>query len=82
MAIKPDFWIRRMAEQSGMIDPFRPEQVSEGAISYGLSSYGYDLRVADEFKIFAPPAGETINPKAIPPGKAVRFKPGKDLQSL
>jgi len=67
MAIKPDFWIRRMAEQSGMIDPFRPEQVSEGAISYGLSSYGYDLRVAEEFKIFAPPSGQTINPKSIPP---------------
>src|SRR5436190_12800953 len=67
MAIKPDHWIRRMAEQHGMIEPFQTEQVSEGAISYGLSSYGYDLRVADEFKIFAPPPGQTINPKAIPP---------------
>ena len=66
MAIKPDYWIRSMAQKHGMIDPFMPEQVSEGAISYGLSSYGYDLRLADEFKIFAPPAGQTINPKSIP----------------
>src|SRR5262245_32984280 len=66
MAIKPDHWIRRMAEEHGMIDPFRSEQVSEGTISYGLSSYGYDLRVADEFKIFTPPPGRTINPKSIP----------------
>jgi dCTP deaminase len=66
MAIKPDYWIRTMAERHGMIDPFTPEQVSEGAISYGLSSYGYDLRIADEFKIFVPPPGQMINPKSIP----------------
>lgn len=68
MSIKADSWIRRMAEQHGMIDPFSPGQVSEGRISYGLSSYGYDLRLAADFKIFAPPPGELINPKAIPPG--------------
>jgi dCTP deaminase len=67
MAIKPDHWIRRMAEQHGMIEPFASEQVSAGAISYGLSSYGYDLRVADEFKIFSPPPNATISPKSIPP---------------
>ena len=49
-----------------MIDPFSAEQVAKGTISYGLSSYGYDLRLADEFKIFAPPAGQLIDPKAIP----------------
>ena len=66
MAIKPDHWIRRMAEEHKMIEPFAAGQVAEGTISYGLSSYGYDLRVADEFKIFSPPPGQTINPKAIP----------------
>ena len=67
MSIKADRWIQLMAERHGMIDPFASGQVSEGTISYGLSSYGYDLRLADEFKIFAPPPGQLINPKAIPP---------------
>src|ERR1044072_3357442 len=67
MPIKPDSWIRRMAAENQMIEPFSPAQVSQGTISYGLSSYGYDLRLADEFKIFAPPEGVTINPKAVPP---------------
>src|SRR5215467_10070985 len=67
MAIKPDSWIRRMAEEHKMIEPFAAGQVAEGTISYGLSSYGYDLRLADEFKIFAPPSDQPINPKAIPP---------------
>jgi len=67
MAIKPDRWIREMAEKYGMIDPFCPSQVAEGKISYGLSSYGYDLRLADEFKLFAPPRDAVLNPKAIPP---------------
>src|SRR5262245_24789421 len=66
MAIKPDSWIRRMVEEHKMIEPFAAGQVAEGTISYGLSSYGYDLRLADEFKIFAPPPNQTINPKAIP----------------
>ena len=55
-----------MAETHKMIEPFSSNQVSQGTISYGLSSYGYDLRVADEFKIFAPPPDVTINPKSIP----------------
>jgi dCTP deaminase len=55
-----------MAIEHQLIEPFSPAQVAEGTISYGLSSYGYDLRVADEFKIFDPPAGATIDPKAIP----------------
>ena len=49
-----------------MIEPFSSAQVAEGTVSYGLSSYGYDLRLADEFKIFSPPPGVTLNPKAIP----------------
>ena len=66
MTIKADSWIRRMAVEAKMIDPFSPDQVSGGVISYGLSSYGYDLRLADEFRIFAPPAGASINPKSLP----------------
>ncbi|HEX4997019.1 MAG TPA: dCTP deaminase [Terriglobia bacterium] len=74
MAIKPDSWIRRMAEQHGMIEPFSPAQVSNGAISYGLSSYGYDLRLAEDFKIYSPPPGATVSPKAIPPEYYRDFK--------
>ena len=66
MAIKPDSWIQRKCEQDNMIEPFTAEQVSSGKISYGLSSYGYDLRLADEFKIFEPPTGGIIDPKAVP----------------
>src|SRR5262249_11349145 len=66
MAIKADRWIREMAEMHGMIEPFSATQVAEGMISYGLSSYGYALRLADEFKIFSPPLGAILNPKAIP----------------
>src|SRR6266566_3416502 len=51
MSIKSDRWIRRMANEHAMIEPFADEQVRAGAISYGLSSYGYDMRVAPEFKI-------------------------------
>ena len=66
MAIKPDTWIRRKSIENKMIQPFSDGQVAEGAISYGLSSYGYDLRLANEFRIFTPPAGGTLDPKAIP----------------
>ena len=52
MSIKPDHWIKRMASERGMIEPFESSQVRSGVISYGVSSYGYDIRVADEFKIF------------------------------
>ena len=66
MAIKPDTWIRRKSIEDKMIQPFSDGQVAEGTISYGLSSYGYDLRLANEFRIFTPPAGGTLDPKAIP----------------
>jgi dCTP deaminase len=52
MSIKPDHWIRHMVLQECMIDPFEPTQVRGPMISYGLSSYGYDIRLADEFKFF------------------------------
>ncbi len=54
MAVKPDRWIRRKALEDKMIEPFTDRQVREGVISYGVSSYGYDIRVADEFRIFTP----------------------------
>ncbi len=54
MGLKPDHWIRKMALEHQMIEPFVDRQVRDGVISYGLSSYGYDIRVADEFKIFQP----------------------------
>jgi deoxycytidine triphosphate deaminase len=54
MGLKPDHWIREMALEHRMIEPFVDGQVRDGVISYGLSSYGYDIRVADEFKIFQP----------------------------
>jgi deoxycytidine triphosphate deaminase len=54
MGLKPDHWIKRMALEHQMIEPFVDRQVRDGVISYGLSSYGYDIRVADEFKIFQP----------------------------
>ena len=63
MAIKSDRWIRKQALEHDMISPFNEKQVREGVISYGLSSYGYDLRVADEFKIFTNVNFATVDPK-------------------
>jgi len=65
MAIKSDKWIRRMALEHGMISPFEDRQVRNGVISYGLSSYGYDLRVADEFKIFTNVNSTVVDPKSF-----------------
>ncbi len=63
MAIKSDRWIRRMAQEHDMINPFYEKQMRQGVISYGLSSYGYDLRVADEFKIFTNVNSAIVDPK-------------------
>ena len=63
MSIKSDRWIRQQALDRAMISPFSEKQVKEGVISYGLSSYGYDLRVADEFKIFTNVNSAIIDPK-------------------
>ena len=63
MPILPDHWIRRMAVESGMIEPFVERQQRQGVISYGLSSYGYDARVADEFKIFTNVDNAVVDPK-------------------
>ena len=63
MAILSDRWIREQALNNGMIEPFVEAQRREGCISYGLSSYGYDARVADEFKIFTNVDSATVDPK-------------------
>jgi dCTP deaminase len=63
MSIKSDRWIRRMATEFDMINPFAEKQVRNGVISFGLSSYGYDLRVADEFKIFTNVMNAIVDPK-------------------
>jgi hypothetical protein len=61
--LKSDRWIRKMSQEHEMINPFSEKQVREGVISYGLSSYGYDLRVADEFKIFTNVNCTVVDPK-------------------
>jgi dCTP deaminase len=61
--LKSDRWIRKMSKEHDMINPFSEKQVREGVISYGLSSYGYDLRVADEFKIFTNVNNAMVDPK-------------------
>lgn len=63
--LKSDRWIRKMALEHGMINPFSEKQVREGVVSYGLSSYGYDLRVADEFKVFTNVNSAIIDPKGF-----------------
>jgi dCTP deaminase len=65
MTIRSDRWIRQMAEQEGMIEPFEGRQVREGAISYGVSSFGYDVRVADEYKVFTDVYSVIVDPKAF-----------------
>ena len=63
MSIKNDRWIRQMAVEHGMIEPFEVRQVKDGNISYGLSSYGYDIRVAPEFKVFTNVHSVVVDPK-------------------
>ena len=74
MGLKPDHWIRKMALEHGMIEPFVDHQVREGVISYGVSSYGYDIRVADEFKIFTNVFSATVDPKNFDTRSMVDFK--------
>lgn len=70
MSIKSDRWIRQMAESYGMIEPFEPEQVRYNAqgqklVSYGTSSYGYDVRCANEFKVFTNVHSAIVDPKTL-----------------
>ena len=74
MAIKADKWIKRMALEHRMIEPFEDRQVRSGVISYGLSSYGYDIRVADEFKVFTNVYNTVVDPKSFDPKSFVDIK--------
>jgi dCTP deaminase len=74
MSVKSDKWIRRMALEHRMIEPFCEKQVRDGVISYGLSSYGYDIRIADEFKIFTNINSTIVDPKHFDPRSFVDFK--------
>lgn len=73
MGLKADRWIRAMCKQHRMIDPFVDSQVREGVISFGISSYGYDVRVADEFKIFTNVNTTMVDPKHFNPKSLVDF---------
>ena len=73
MGLKPDHWIRKMALEHKMIEPFVDRQVRDGVISYGVSSYGYDIRVADEFKIFTNVFSAIVDPKNFDPKSMVDF---------
>ncbi len=74
MSIRPDHWIRRMCLEHGMITPFEEKQVRQGVISYGVSSYGYDIRVSDEFKIFTNVMSTVVDPKNVDPQSMIDFK--------
>jgi dCTP deaminase len=74
MGLKPDHWIKKMALERRMIEPFIDSQVRNGVISYGVSSYGYDIRVADEFKIFTNVHSAVVDPKHFDPKSMVDFK--------
>ncbi len=78
MSIKSDAWIRRMAMEQGMIEPFSSQQIrqveGQPIISYGLSSYGYDIRCADEFKIFTNVRSVIVDPKNFSADSFVDFQ--------
>jgi len=74
MSVKSDKWIRRMALEHRMIEPFSEKQVRDGVVSYGVSSYGYDVRIADEFKIFTNINSTIVDPKNFDPRSFVDFK--------
>src|SRR5271170_5221665 len=74
MAVKSDKWIRRMAAEHKMIEPYADRQVRQGVISYGVSSYGYDMRVADEFRIFTNVNSSIVDPKHFDAKSFVEFQ--------
>jgi deoxycytidine triphosphate deaminase len=73
MGVKPDKWIKEQAKK-GMIEPFAESQVSQGMISFGISSYGYDMRIAEEFKIFTNVYSEIVDPKNFSVKSFVDYK--------
>jgi len=74
MPIKSDRWIREMSTKHRMIEPFADRQVRAGVISYGVSSYGYDMRVADEFKVFTNVRTSIVDPKNFDPNAFVEIQ--------
>ena len=74
MGLKADNWISKMALEHRMIEPFIENQVRKDVISYGLSSYGYDVRVTDEFKIFTNVHSAIVDPKHFVPQSFIDFK--------
>jgi dCTP deaminase len=74
MTVQSDRWIPQMAREHGMIEPFEGRQVRQGVISYGVSSYGYDMRVAREFRIFTNVLNSMVDPKAFDPKSFVEFE--------
>src|SRR6202044_1416397 len=74
MSVKSDKWIRKMAREHKMIEPYEDRQVRDGVISYGVSSYGYDMRVADEFRIFTHVNSSIVDPKNFDSKSFVEFK--------
>lgn len=73
MGLKPDHWIKKMALEHEMISPFVESQIRNGVVSYGVSSYGYDIRVAEEFKIFTNVYSAIVDPKNFDPKSMVDF---------
>ena len=74
MSIKSDRWIKKMALEHRMIEPFVDSQTSAGVVSYGVSSYGYDIRVADDFKVFTNVYNTVVDPKNFDPKSFVDIK--------
>lgn len=74
MGLKADNWIRKMSREYDMINPFCEEQIGKNVVSYGLSSYGYDIRVADEFKIFTNVNSTLVDPKNFDSQNVVDIK--------
>ena len=74
MSLKADSWILQAARELKMIEPFLDHQVKSGVISYGLSSYGYDIRIADEFRIFTNVNSSVVDPKNFDPQSFVDFR--------
>ena len=74
MSLKSDRWIRHMALEHHMIEPFEDRQMRQGVISFGVSSYGYDMRVAREFRIFTNVLNSIVDPRNFDPKSFVRVE--------
>ena len=74
MSIKSDIWIEKMSKLNKMIEPFESDQIKNGKISYGLSSFGYDIRVSDEYKIFTNINNSIVDPKNFDENSFIDFQ--------